>query len=41
MIKEDCIFCKLTNGILLATVYEDENFRRAILDINPSVKGIQ
>lgn len=39
MIKEDCIFCKLANGIFAsATVYEDENFR-AILDINPSVKG--
>ena len=39
MIKDDCIFCKLANGIFdTNTVYEDENFR-VILDIAPAAKG--
>ncbi|MCM1307480.1 MAG: HIT family protein [Butyrivibrio sp.] len=39
MIKEDCIFCKLANGIFdTNTVYEDEDFR-VILDIEPAAKG--
>lgn len=39
MIKEDCIFCKLANGIFdTNTVYEDENFR-VILDIEPASRG--
>lgn len=37
--KDDCIFCKLANGIYLtSTVYEDEDFR-AILDIEPAAPG--
>lgn len=36
---EDCIFCKLANGIFETnTVYEDEDFR-AIMDISPAAKG--
>lgn len=39
MKKEDCIFCKLAAGDFpTATVYEDEYFR-AILDLNPASKG--
>lgn len=39
MIKEDCIFCKLANGIFdTNTVYEDEDFR-VILDIEPASRG--
>ncbi len=39
MIKDDCIFCKIANGIIpSATVYEDDDFR-AILDIAPAHKG--
>lgn len=34
-----CIFCKIANGeIPSATIYEDEYFR-AILDLNPASKG--
>ncbi|MGN0242737.1 MAG: HIT family protein [Lachnospiraceae bacterium] len=37
--KEDCIFCKIANGIIpSATVYEDRFFR-AIFDIAPAAKG--
>lgn len=37
--KEDCIFCKLANGVFETnTVYEDDSFR-AIMDISPSAKG--
>lgn len=36
---EDCIFCKIAQGIIpSACVYEDDDFR-AILDISPAVKG--
>ncbi len=36
---EDCIFCKIANGVFgSATVYEDEDFR-AVLDIAPAAKG--
>lgn len=39
MIKDECIFCKLANGIFdTNTVYEDENFR-VILDIEPASQG--
>ncbi|MBD5156628.1 MAG: HIT family protein [Butyrivibrio sp.] len=39
MIKDDCIFCKLANGIFdTNTVYEDEDFR-VILDIEPASRG--
>ena len=39
MIKDDCIFCKLANGVFPTnTVYEDDDFR-AILDIEPATKG--
>ena len=37
--NDNCIFCKLANGVFpTATVYEDEDFR-AILDIEPAAKG--
>lgn len=37
--KEDCIFCKIANGLIpSSTVYEDHNFR-VILDLNPASKG--
>ncbi len=36
---DNCIFCKIANGIIpSATVYEDDDFR-AILDIAPAHKG--
>ena len=36
---ENCIFCKIANGVFgSATVYEDEDFR-AVLDIAPAAKG--
>ena len=36
---EDCIFCKIANGVFgSATVYEDEDFR-AVLDIAPAARG--
>ena len=39
MKMEDCIFCKIANGVFgSATVYEDEDFR-AVLDIAPAAKG--
>lgn len=39
MIKDDCIFCKLANGVFETnTVYEDEQFR-VILDAAPATKG--
>lgn len=37
--KDDCIFCKLANGMLdTNTLYEDENFR-VIFDLAPATKG--
>lgn len=37
--KEDCIFCKLANGIFdTNTLYEDEDFR-VIFDLSPATKG--
>ena len=37
--KDDCIFCKLANGIFETnTVYEDDQFR-VILDAAPATKG--
>ena len=39
MIKDDCIFCKLANGVFPTNkVYEDEDFR-VILDNSPAAKG--
>lgn len=39
MKNNDCIFCKLANGIIpTATLYEDEDFR-VILDANPASRG--
>ena len=39
MNDENCIFCRIANGVIpSATVYEDEWFR-VILDINPAAKG--
>ena len=36
---EDCIFCKLANGVFPTnTIYEDDNFR-VILDNGPATKG--
>ena len=37
--KDDCIFCKIANGMIpSATLYEDEDFR-VILDLGPASKG--
>jgi histidine triad (HIT) family protein len=37
--KDDCIFCKLANGVFETnTIYEDEDFR-VILDAAPATKG--
>jgi len=37
--KDDCIFCKIANGMIpAATLYEDEDFR-VILDLGPASKG--
>lgn len=39
MLKDDCIFCKLANGVIPTnTIYEDEWFR-VILDMAPATKG--
>ncbi len=39
MTKDDCIFCKLANGVIPTnTVYEDDAFR-VILDAGPATKG--
>ena len=37
--KEDCIFCKIANGIIpSATIYENSDFK-VILDVSPASKG--
>ena len=37
--KEDCIFCKIANGVIPSnTLYEDDDFR-VILDLGPATKG--
>ncbi len=37
--KDDCIFCKLANGIIPTNaIYEDEDFK-VILDASPATKG--
>ena len=37
--KEDCIFCKIANGVIPShTLYEDEDFR-VIFDLGPATKG--
>ena len=37
--KEDCIFCRIANGLIPSTtLYEDDDFR-VILDLNPASKG--
>jgi len=39
MSNENCIFCKIANGVIpAATLYEDENFK-VILDLGPASKG--
>lgn len=39
MVKDDCIFCKLANGVFpTSSIYEDEDFR-VILDKNPASYG--
>lgn len=39
MIKEDCIFCKLANGVYpTSSIYEDDDFK-VILDKNPASRG--
>lgn len=37
--KDDCIFCKLANGVIPTNaIYEDEDFK-VILDMGPATKG--
>ena len=37
--KDDCIFCKLANGVIPTnSIYEDDRFR-VILDAAPATKG--
>lgn len=37
--KDDCIFCKLANGVFPTnSIYEDEDFN-VILDMGPATKG--
>ena len=37
--KEDCIFCKIANGMVSsATIYENSDFK-VILDVSPASKG--
>ncbi len=37
--KDDCIFCKLANGVFPTnSIYEDEDFK-VILDMGPATKG--
>ena len=39
MTKDDCIFCKLANGVFPTnSIYEDDNFN-VILDNGPATKG--
>ncbi len=39
MRKEDCIFCKLANGVIPTnSIYEDADFN-VILDMSPATKG--
>lgn len=39
MRMDDCIFCKIANGVIPSkTLYEDERFR-VILDLGPATKG--
>ena len=39
MKKDDCIFCKLANGVIPTnSIYEDANFK-VILDMGPATKG--
>jgi len=39
ILEENCIFCKIANGIIpSATLYEDDDFR-VILDLGPGAKG--
>ena len=39
MIKDDCIFCKLANGVFPTnSIYEDDDFN-AILDASPANRG--
>ena len=39
MVKDDCIFCKLANGVIPTnTVYENDEFR-VIMDVAPISKG--
>ena len=37
--KDNCIFCKLANGVIPTnSIYEDEDFK-VFLDVNPASKG--
>ena len=39
MYNDNCIFCKLANGVFSTnSIYEDENFN-VILDVSPATKG--
>ena len=41
MKKDDCIFCKLANGIIPTnSIYEDDDFN-VILDAAPATKGLE
>ena len=36
----DCVFCKIANGEIKAVTIWEDNKYKAILDINPNVKGM-
>lgn len=39
MVRDDCIFCKLANGVFPTnTIYEDDEFK-VFLDVSPATKG--
>ena len=39
MRKDDCIFCKIANGVIPSkALYEDDAFK-VILDLSPATKG--
>lgn len=39
MVRDDCIFCKIANGVIpAAALYEDDDFK-VILDAGPASKG--
>ena len=39
MVRDDCVFCKIANGVIpAAALYEDDDFK-VILDAGPASKG--